>query len=93
MLDYSSNLLCHELWVAIMSIIIIYLFFKTARVDSGVSMRVSYGYRYDSFTNQMRSIIYDKVGVYNRSHRKNSTTSIHLGRVDHTHCDNSRRLR
>ena len=92
-LDYSSNLLCHELWVAIMSIIIIYLFFKTARVDSGVSMRVSYGYRYHSFANQMRSIIYDRVGVYNRSHRKNSTTSIHLGRVDHTHCDNSRRLR
>ena len=68
-------------------------FFKTARVECGVSMSVSCGYRYHSFANQMRSIIYDRVGVYNRSHRKNGTTSIHPGRVNHTHCDNSRRLR
>ena len=69
------------------------IIFKTARVDSSVSMRVSCGYRYHSFVNQMRSIIYDKVGIYNRSHRKNSTTSIYPGRVDHTHCGNIRTLR
>ena len=80
MLDYSSNLLCHKLWAAIMSTI-----FKTTRADSGVSMIVSCDYRYHRFANQMRGIIYDRVGVYNRSHRKNGTTSIHPDRVDHTH--------
>ena len=67
--------------------------FKTARADSGVSMRVSCGHRYHSSANQMRNIIYDRVGVYSGSYRKKGTTSIHPGRVDHTHCDNSRRLR
>ena len=88
MLDNSSNLLCYELWVAIMSII-----FKTARAGSGVSMIASCGYMYHRFENQMRSIIHDRVGVYKRSHRKNGTPCIHLGRVDHSHCDNSRKLR
>ena len=88
MLDYSSNLLCHGLWAAMMSFIS-----KAARVDSGVSMIVACGYKYHRFANQMRIIIYYRVGVYKRSHRRNSTTSIHPGRVDHTHCDNSRKLR
>ena len=88
MLAYSSNILYHELWSVIMSII-----FKTARAGSGMSMIVSYGYRYHRFANQIQSIIYDRVCVYKRSHRKNSTTSIHPGRFDHTHCNNSTKLR
>ena len=46
------------------------IIFKTARADSGVSIIASCGYMYYRFANQMRSIIYDRIDVYKRSHRK-----------------------
>ena len=67
------------------------IIFKTARAGSSVSIIVSCGYRYYRFAKQTRSITYDRVGVYKRSHRKNVTTSIHPGRVDHTHCDSKKK--